>query len=147
MPLVDGGEPVRFGFASDKLVTQFVVFDPNNATTSRAKVRGHIFEVQRAQALASLKHAAIVGSTFLDVLDAFYDDKTVEYINVRHEQAAAFMADGLARVTDVPGVWMRTFACHRLGLPNLAYHSPSHAEGERLFHLFSGMLGIPALRR
>ena len=29
----------------------------------------------------------IVGSTFLDVLDALYDDKSVEYINVRHEQA------------------------------------------------------------
>src|SRR5205823_8275805 len=50
----------------------------------------------------------IVGSTFLDVLDAFYDDKSVEYINVRHEQAAAFMADGLARVTDVPGVCLVT---------------------------------------
>src|SRR5438552_9648672 len=46
----------------------------------------------------------IVGSTFLDVLDALYDDKSVEYINVRHEQAAAFMADGLARATDLPGV-------------------------------------------
>jgi len=33
----------------------------------------------------------IVGSTFLDVLDALYDDRSVEYINVRHEQAAAFM--------------------------------------------------------
>ena len=50
----------------------------------------------------------IVGSTFLDVLDALYDDKSVEYINVRHEQAAAFMADGLARVTDVPGVCLVT---------------------------------------
>jgi thiamine pyrophosphate-dependent acetolactate synthase large subunit-like protein len=50
----------------------------------------------------------IVGSTFLDVLDAFYDDKAVEYINVRHEQAAAFMADGLARVTDLPGVCLVT---------------------------------------
>src|SRR5439155_10128727 len=49
-----------------------------------------------------------VGSTFLDVLDALYDDKAVEYINVRHEQAAAFMADGLARVTDVPGVCLVT---------------------------------------
>jgi acetolactate synthase-1/2/3 large subunit len=45
----------------------------------------------------------IVGSTFLDVLDALYDDHSVEYINVRHEQAAAFMADGLARVTGQPG--------------------------------------------
>ena len=50
----------------------------------------------------------IVGSTFLDVLDRLYDDTSVEYINVRHEQAAAFMADGLARVTDLPGVCLVT---------------------------------------
>lgn len=49
----------------------------------------------------AVKHVwGIVGSTFLDVLDRLYDDSSVEYINVRHEQAAAFMADGLARVTD-----------------------------------------------
>jgi acetolactate synthase-1/2/3 large subunit/sulfoacetaldehyde acetyltransferase len=50
----------------------------------------------------------IVGSTFLDVLDTLYDDSSVEYINVRHEQAAAFMADGLARVTGGPGVCLVT---------------------------------------
>jgi acetolactate synthase-1/2/3 large subunit/sulfoacetaldehyde acetyltransferase len=50
----------------------------------------------------------IVGGTFLDVLDALYDDRSVDYINVRHEQAAAFMADGLARVTDLPGVCLVT---------------------------------------
>jgi acetolactate synthase-1/2/3 large subunit/sulfoacetaldehyde acetyltransferase len=50
----------------------------------------------------------IVGSTFLDVLDRLYDDTSVEYINVRHEQAAAFMADGLARITDLPGVCLVT---------------------------------------
>src|SRR5207237_7606717 len=44
----------------------------------------------------------IVGSTFLDVLDTLYDDRSIEYVNVRHEQAAAFMADGLARVTGLP---------------------------------------------
>src|SRR5262245_63902184 len=50
----------------------------------------------------------IVGATFLDVLDALYDDPSVQYINVRHEQSAAFMADGLARVTDAPGVCLVT---------------------------------------
>jgi thiamine pyrophosphate-dependent acetolactate synthase large subunit-like protein len=50
----------------------------------------------------------IVGATFLDVLDALYDDRSVEYINVRHEQAAAFMADGLARVTGSPGACLVT---------------------------------------
>ena len=50
----------------------------------------------------------IVGSTFLDILDALYDDRAIEYVNVRHEQAAAFMADGLSRVTDLPGVCLVT---------------------------------------
>src|SRR5262245_39933954 len=50
----------------------------------------------------------IVGATFLDVLDALYDDRAMEYVNVRHEQAAAFMADGLARVTGLPGVCLVT---------------------------------------
>src|SRR5262245_66058121 len=50
----------------------------------------------------------IVGATFLDVLDALYDERGVEYVNVRHEQAAAFMADGLARVTGDPGVCLVT---------------------------------------
>jgi Thiamine pyrophosphate enzyme, N-terminal TPP binding domain/D-isomer specific 2-hydroxyacid dehydrogenase, NAD binding domain len=44
----------------------------------------------------------LVGSTFLDVLDVLHDDKSVEYVNVRHEQGGAFMADGLARITDTP---------------------------------------------
>jgi hypothetical protein len=44
-------------------------------------------------------------------------------------------------VGDVPGVWMRTFANHRLGLPNLAYHAAGHEEGQGVFHLFSGVLG------
>src|SRR5260370_8659044 len=50
----------------------------------------------------------IVGATFLDVLDALYGDRSVEYVNVRHEQGAAFMADGLARVTGLPGVCLVT---------------------------------------
>ncbi|HET7344166.1 MAG TPA: thiamine pyrophosphate-binding protein [Methylomirabilota bacterium] len=50
----------------------------------------------------------IVGSTFLDVLDTLYDDRSIEYVNVRHEQAAAFMADGLARVTGRPGACLVT---------------------------------------
>jgi len=50
----------------------------------------------------------IVGSTFLDVLDVLYDDKSVEYINVRHEQGAAFMADGLAACPGLPAACLVT---------------------------------------
>jgi acetolactate synthase-1/2/3 large subunit/sulfoacetaldehyde acetyltransferase len=50
----------------------------------------------------------IVGSTFLDVLDVLHDDRSIEYVNVRHEQGGAFMADGLARVTGAPAVCLVT---------------------------------------
>jgi acetolactate synthase I/II/III large subunit len=50
----------------------------------------------------------IVGSTFLDVLDVLHDDRSVEYVNVRHEQGGAFMANGLARVTGAPAVCLVT---------------------------------------
>jgi acetolactate synthase-1/2/3 large subunit/sulfoacetaldehyde acetyltransferase len=50
----------------------------------------------------------IVGSTFLDVLDVLHDDSSIEYVNVRHEQGGAFMADGLARVTGRPAVCLVT---------------------------------------
>ena len=46
----------------------------------------------------------IVGSTFLPVLDSIYDREDIQYISVRHEQAAAFIADGFARSTGTPGV-------------------------------------------
>jgi len=39
------------------------------------------------------------------------------------------------------GNWVRTFACHRLGLPNLAHHTASHDAGQSTFRLFSGLLG------
>src|SRR5262249_45517518 len=45
----------------------------------------------------------IVGATFLDVLDTLYDDRSVEYVNVRHEQAGGFMADRPARGAPPPG--------------------------------------------
>ncbi|MCZ2341770.1 MAG: hypothetical protein LC104_08230 [Bacteroidales bacterium] len=44
-------------------------------------------------------------------------------------------------VGDATRPWVRTFANHRLGLPNLAYHLTSHAETARIFQLFAGMLG------
>jgi len=65
-----------------------------------------VIEILKAE---GVRHVfGIVGSTFLDVLDVLYDDKAIEYVNVRHEQGAAFMADGLARVTGGPGVCLVT---------------------------------------
>lgn len=72
-------------------------------------------EISGGQAVIELLKAegvrhifGIVGSSFLDVLDALYDDTSVTYVNVRHEQGAAFMADGLARITGSPAVCLVT---------------------------------------
>lgn len=39
-----------------------------------------------------------------------------------------------------PGVWMRTYGCHRLGLPDLAFHAPGHELGSTTFEIFSNLL-------
>lgn len=45
----------------------------------------------------------IVGSAFMDPLDIF-PKAGIRFIQVRHEQTAAFMADGYGRAADKPGV-------------------------------------------
>lgn len=46
----------------------------------------------------------IIGSSYLEVLDAFYDPPDIDFISVRHELAATHMADAYARVTAGIGV-------------------------------------------
>jgi len=48
------------------------------------------------------------GGSLLHVYDAFYKQSAVKHVLVRHEQAAAHMADGYARATGKPGVVMVT---------------------------------------
>jgi len=50
----------------------------------------------------------IVGATFLNILDALYDQPDIKFLSARHEQGAAFMADGFARASGIPGVCMAT---------------------------------------
>jgi acetolactate synthase-1/2/3 large subunit/sulfoacetaldehyde acetyltransferase len=76
--------------------------------TSVAKMNSGLAVIELLK-VEQVRHIfGIVGSTFLDVLDVLYDDSSIEYINVRHEQGAAFMADGLARVTGLPAVCLVT---------------------------------------
>ncbi len=46
----------------------------------------------------------IIGSSYLEVLDAFYDRSDIEFISVRHELAAVHIADAYARMTGGIGV-------------------------------------------
>ena len=50
----------------------------------------------------------VIGSSILDLLDVLYRTPEIRYIPTQHEQAAAFMADGSARVTGKTGVCTAT---------------------------------------
>jgi acetolactate synthase-1/2/3 large subunit len=59
----------------------------------------------------------VIGSSILDLTDALYREPAIRYIPTQHEQAAAYMADGYARVTGKPGVCTATVGP---GVTNLA---------------------------
>src|SRR4051794_13876444 len=50
----------------------------------------------------------IVGSETLDLADSLSQSKQIQYVNVRHEQGAAFMADVYGRLSKKVGVCLST---------------------------------------
>ena len=64
-----------------------------------------------AEVLAQLgvrKVTGVVGSCMLEVFDGMYGRDDIGFLSTRHEQAAALMADGYARVAGRPGVCIAT---------------------------------------
>ena len=51
---------------------------------------------------------SLLGHANLAILDGLYGREDVKYIGVRHEQAGALMADGYARASGYPGVFIAT---------------------------------------
>jgi thiamine pyrophosphate-dependent acetolactate synthase large subunit-like protein len=50
----------------------------------------------------------VLGSAVLDLMDSLARQNTIRYIPTQHEQAAAFAADGIARLTGKPAVFLAT---------------------------------------
>ena len=64
-----------------------------------------------AEVLAQLgvrKVIGVVGSCMLEILDGMYGRDDIQFLSTRHEQAAALMADGYARIAGRPGVCIAT---------------------------------------
>ncbi len=63
--------------------------------------RSKIYECQAVIEALKIEGVRFVfglpGTTIMPLLDALYDEPSIRYITVRHEQAAAHMADGYAR--------------------------------------------------
>lgn len=58
---------------------------------------------------AEIKHVFCVpGESYLPILDALYDESSIQVISARHEGGAAFMAEGYAKSTLKPGVVLAT---------------------------------------
>jgi acetolactate synthase I/II/III large subunit len=50
----------------------------------------------------------VPGESYLPVLDAIYDEPSIELVTARHEGGASFMAEGYAKASKKPGVIMAT---------------------------------------
>ena len=46
----------------------------------------------------------VVGSSYLEILDAMYGRQDIKFVGCRHEQGAGFMALGFARASSQAGV-------------------------------------------
>lgn len=81
-----------------------------NITAARA-----IVECMKREGIQ--KVFCVPGESYLPVLDALYDEQSIQLISARHEGGAAFMAEGYAKATLKPGVVLATRA---VGGSNLA---------------------------
>ena len=82
----------------------------------RQKAGEAVIELLRQEGVSHI--FGIVGSSFLDILDPLYDDDSMQFVGVRHEQGAALMADGFSRISGAPSVCLAT---NGPGVLNLTY--------------------------
>src|SRR5687767_4970415 len=76
-----------------------------------AKMRPGVAVVEVFRAHGVKKIFGLMGSSTLEIYDALYDAKEIEYIGVRHENCGMNMADAYGRITQTPGV----FICGQAG--------------------------------
>lgn len=65
-----------------------------------------IVEVFRLEAVEYV--FCVPGESYLPLMDAIYDEKSIQLISTRHEGGAAFMAEAYAKATGKPGIAMAT---------------------------------------
>ena len=76
-----------------------------------AKMGSGLAAVEALRAAGVMKVFGLMGSSTLEMYDALYDAKDMEYVGARHENCGMHMADAYARVTQTPGL----FICGQAG--------------------------------
>lgn len=95
--------------------------------------------VEALRAAGVTKVFGLMGSSTLEMYDALYDAKDIEYVGVRHENCGMHMADACARVTQAPGV----FICGQAG-PGSANMVLGLAAAKMAYSPVVAITGLPA---
>jgi acetolactate synthase-1/2/3 large subunit/sulfoacetaldehyde acetyltransferase len=74
-------------------------------------MKAGVAAVEALRAAGVKKVFGLMGSSTLEIYDALYDAKDMQYIGVRHENCGMHMADAYGRVTQSPGL----FICGQAG--------------------------------
>jgi hypothetical protein len=111
--------------------------DPLEQLVALGAVAGALARFRAVVTLNEEARAAIPSFALLP------DEEEEDMLRTLRTLPVPYLYGGFVKMelTDVPGVWARTFANQRLGLPNLAYHAAGHDEGQQVFGLFTGVLG------
>jgi hypothetical protein len=84
-PLVNGGNPVKFGFASQRALLHFCVIHPLRVGASIRDARARLFELQRARELVKISEAALIGATSRSDDVTLGDKQRAAVANAREE--------------------------------------------------------------
>ncbi len=71
-----------------------------------AQMNGGAAVVETLRAAGVTHVFGLLGSSTMEVYDALYDARDIKYVGVRHEAFGVHMADGFARATGRPGVFL-----------------------------------------
>jgi len=71
-----------------------------------AKMKCGVAAVEALRAAGVTKLFGLMGSSTLEIYDALYDHKDMQYVGVRHENCGVHMADAYGRVTQTPGLFL-----------------------------------------
>lgn len=98
-PIIQGGEAVRFGYASTRLIAHFNVLNPMRAGASLRDSRARMFELDKGRALAQLRTAALIAGTPPDDDPLLGNRQIVRLREMREELAHEAAASDIELVT------------------------------------------------
>lgn len=104
-----------------------------------AKMRCGVAAVEALRAAGVTKVFGLMGSSTLEIYDALYDAKDMEYIGVRHENCGMHMADAYGRITRTPGL----FICGQAG-PGSANMVLGLAQAKMAYSPVVAITGLPS---